>query len=61
MDKVWYYTEDGDKKFGPYTDEELAKLIQQGILTGSMYIWMTDLESWVKVSDSIYSVYLPIA
>ncbi|NCB32342.1 MAG: DUF4339 domain-containing protein [Erysipelotrichia bacterium] len=61
MDKIWYYTADGDEKFGPYTDAELIRLIQQGIILKDHYIWMVDLSGWIKVSDSIYSVYLPIA
>ena len=59
MNKVWYYTLDGEEKYGPFSDEELVKLMNQGILTGNHYIWMTDLDEWVKVEDSIYSFYLP--
>ncbi|MCH4207155.1 MAG: DUF4339 domain-containing protein [Solobacterium sp.] len=61
MDKVWYYTEDGETKYGPYSDAELIKLIQEGIITKEHFIWMVDMSGWVKVDDSIYSVYLPVA
>ena len=58
MDKVWYYTKGDGNKFGPYTDEELVKLIKQGILHKYDYIWMIDLEEWVLVGETIYSIYL---
>lgn len=58
MDKVWYYTKGDSNKFGPYTDEELVKLIKQGILHKYDYIWMIDLEEWVLVGETIYSIYL---
>lgn len=58
MDKIWYYTRGDGEKYGPYTDEELIKLIAQGILIGTDYIWMSDLDEWVQIQDSIYCVYL---
>jgi hypothetical protein len=59
MDKIWYYMKSDTTKYGPYSEEELTALIRQGILTGSDYIWMTDLTEWIKVADSIYAMYLP--
>ena len=32
-DKVWYYAKEDGQKYGPYTDEELIKLIRNGILS----------------------------
>lgn len=58
MEKIWYYTRGDGQKYGPYTDEDLIKLIQQGILEGEDYIWTTDLDEWVQIKDTIYSVYL---
>lgn len=46
MDKIWYYTRGDGQKYGPYTDEDLIKLIHQGILEGEDYIWTTDLDNW---------------
>lgn len=57
MDKVWYYTKGDGNKYGPYTDEELVKLIRQEILVEDDYIWMMDLDEWVRIGDTIYSVY----
>ena len=57
-DKIWYYTRGDGEKYGPYSDTELVKLIQQGILTGEDYIWMMDLDQWILIGDSIYSFYL---
>lgn len=59
MDKVWYYMKQDRKKYGPYSDLEIIRLIQQEILEGIDYIWMPDLSNWIKVENSIYSVYLP--
>lgn len=58
MDKIWYYTRGDGQKYGPYTDEDLVKLIRQGILEGEDYIWTTDLDEWVQIKDTIYSIYL---
>ena len=58
MDKIWYYTRGDGQKYGPYTDEDLIKLIRQGILEGEDYIWTTDLDEWFQIKDTIYSIYL---
>ena len=58
MDKIWYYTRGDGQKYGPYTDEDLIKLIRQRILEGEDYIWTTDLDEWVQIKDTIYSIYL---
>ena len=58
MDKIWYYTRGDGQKYGPYTDEDLIKLIRQGILEGEDYIWTTDLDEWVQIKETIYSIYL---
>ena len=59
MEKVWYYMKPDRSKYGPYTDNELAALIRQEILNGDDYIWMTDMKGWLKISNSIYSIYIP--
>lgn len=53
MDKIWYYTRGDGQRYGPYTDEDLIKLIRQGILEGEDYIWTTDLDEWVQIKDTI--------
>ena len=58
MDKIWYYTRGDGQRYGSYTDEDLIKLIRQGILEGEDYIWTTDLDEWVQIKDTIYSIYL---
>ena len=58
MDKIWYYTRGDGQRYGPYTDEDLIKLIRQGILEGEDYIWTTDLDEWVQIKDTMYSIYL---
>lgn len=59
MDKIWYYMKHDKQKYGPYTDSEITSLIKQEILLPKDYIWMPDLSNWVKVENSIYSVYIP--
>ena len=58
MTKVWYYMKQDKKKYGPHSDEELIKLIKNGIIEAEDYIWMTDLDHWIKVENSIYAIYL---
>jgi len=58
MDKVWYYMKSDREKYGPYSDGELVNLIKQEILGPDDYIWMTEMEGWVRVGDSVYSFYL---
>ena len=54
MDKIWYYLNHITKeKAGPYTDEELIKLLNQGVVDVDDYIWMKDFENWLKGEDSI--------
>lgn len=59
MDKIWYYMKPDKQKYGPFTDAELVKLIHQEILDGEDWIWMPDMDGWLKIKDSIYSTYLP--
>lgn len=59
QEKIWYYQKSDGAKYGPYTDEELRRLIVNGILSGDDRIWMVDFDSWIKIGDSIYSAYLP--
>ncbi len=56
--RTWYYAKPSGDKFGPYSEEEIIKLLRNGILTATDYIWMIDLDNWVLVGDSIYSFYL---
>ncbi|MBR2762023.1 MAG: DUF4339 domain-containing protein [Solobacterium sp.] len=57
-EKVWFYAKPDGSKYGPYTEDELIKLLKNGILDEKDYIWMMDFENWMKVADSIYSFYL---
>ena len=47
MEKVWYYMKKDKSKYGPYSDN------------ANEWIWMPDMKGWLKVANSIYSVYLP--
>ncbi|MBR2809957.1 MAG: DUF4339 domain-containing protein [Solobacterium sp.] len=59
MDRVWYYMKQDRSKWGPYTDAELVSLIKQEILSDRDWIWMPDMEKWLRVANSIYAFYLP--
>ena len=59
MNKNWYYMKKDRKKYGPFSEEELIRLIRQEIIEPGDYIWMTYMENWVKLRDSIYSFYIP--
>ena len=50
MEKVWYYMKKDKSKYA---------LIHQGIIDANEWIWMPDMKGWLKVANSIYSVYLP--
>lgn len=56
--KVWYYKKDSGQKFGPFSDRELIKLIEQEILVGTDDIWMVDLDEWISIRDSVYAYFL---
>lgn len=60
MDKVWYYKrkDSTGEKFGPYTEDELIKLIRKGIIDPLDQIWMVDMDDWIVLKDSIYCFYL---
>ncbi|MBQ9047219.1 MAG: DUF4339 domain-containing protein [Solobacterium sp.] len=59
MEQTWYYTKGDGQQNGPYTDEELEKLIRQGIILADDYIWTDGLDEWLLVGNTIYSIYLP--
>ena len=58
MDRIWYYSKGGEENFGPYTEEDLIRLLQKHILNENDYIWMSRLDDWIRIGDSIYSFYL---
>ena len=56
-DKTWYYLKNNQKE-GPFTENEIIKLIQHQIINGD-YIWMLDLNDWVLLKNSLFSLYMP--
>ncbi|MBQ6223306.1 MAG: DUF4339 domain-containing protein [Solobacterium sp.] len=59
MNKFWYYTKDGEEKYGPYTDNELIRLIKEKIIREEDKIWMVDLDEWLTLGDSIFNIFIP--
>ncbi len=55
--KVWFYLKE-EKKEGPFSDEEIIKLIKMEIITENDDIWMTKMNDWMKLKDTIYSFYI---
>lgn len=47
------------RKCGPFSEEECIRLIRQEIIEPSDFIWNTYMENWLRLSDSIYSFYIP--
>ncbi|HCY06215.1 MAG: DUF4339 domain-containing protein [Erysipelotrichaceae bacterium] len=56
-DKTWYYFKNNQKE-GPFTENEIIKLIQHQIIEGDDYIWMLDLNDWVLLKNSLFSIYM---
>lgn len=59
MNKNWYYMKKDRRKCGPFSEEECIRLIRQEIIEPSDFIWNTYMENWLRLSDSIYSFYIP--
>ena len=57
-DKTWYYLKNNQKE-GPFTENEIIKLIQHQIIKVDDYIWMLDLNDWVLLKNSLFSLYMP--
>jgi uncharacterized RDD family membrane protein YckC len=48
--RYWYYLQ-GDKQFGPVSDQELAGLFQSGKLSPSTLVWTQELREWARACD----------
>ncbi|MEA4874871.1 GYF domain-containing protein [Anaerorhabdus sp.] len=59
MDKIWY-VRSSKRKGGPFTEEELIRLIRQEIVDEEYEIWNPDMEKWMRLVDSVYSFYIPV-
>jgi len=59
-ERIWYYATTAGDRFGPYSEEELIRLLQKGLVRAEDYIWVVDFETWMNVGKSIYSFYLPV-
>lgn len=58
MDKIWY-VRSSKRKGGPFTEEELIRLIRQEIIDEEYEIWNPEMKSWMRLIDSVYSFYIP--
>ncbi len=59
MDKIWY-VRSSKRKGGPFTEDELIRLIRQEIVDEEYEIWNPDMEKWMRLVDSVYSFYIPV-
>ncbi|MEG0077861.1 GYF domain-containing protein [Anaerorhabdus sp.] len=58
MDKIWY-VRSTKRKGGPFTEEELIRLIRQEIVNEEYEIWNPEMKGWMRLVDSVYSFYIP--
>ena len=47
---VWYYR-DGDENKGPFSDEEIEKLVGDRTIKGDTWVWREGMEGWKKYED----------
>jgi uncharacterized RDD family membrane protein YckC len=47
---VWYYR-DGEENKGPFTDEEIEKLVGDRTVKGDTWVWREGMEDWKKYED----------
>ena len=57
MERLTHKRANGIKE-GGFTDQELIALLRKGIVEAQDEIWMTRMEDWMKVEETIYSLYL---
>lgn len=58
MDKIWY-VRSSKRKGGPFTEEELIRLIRQEIIDEEYEIWNPEMKAWMRLVDSVYCFYIP--
>ena len=46
----WFYAR-GDMQRGPVTEDELADLIKDGIISAETRVWKEGMDDWLPVSD----------
>ena len=54
MSKIWRIRGRKEK----YSDEELIEMIKNGQVIGNDHLTTNELKTWIKVSNSIYQIYL---
>jgi len=47
----WYYM-DGDKQFGPVTDQDIRSMHEAGKVSAETPVWRDGLSDWIKLVDS---------
>ena len=58
MEKAVFYYRSNEEKSIAYTETEFIKLIQNETIKPTDEIWMTKLQDWIKLEDSIYCFYM---
>ncbi|MCF0110139.1 MAG: DUF4339 domain-containing protein [Erysipelotrichaceae bacterium] len=59
MDRKIWYIRTKTNEGGPFSDNEIIQLISKGILKGDDEIYMTEMEKWMRVGDSVWMFYAP--
>jgi len=55
---MWYYISESTQ-FGPVSEEEIKKLIEEGILTQQSKVWREGMKKWQPLVVTVLSEYLP--
>lgn len=55
--KEWYYADDGNNQHGPYSEMEMVRFIQDGVISNNNYVWKPGLNEWIFLKESSLSGY----
>lgn len=58
LEQIFYYRTT-TKQEGPFTEEEMIRMIQTGLIDAECEMLILEMENWIKLKDSIYSFYMP--
>lgn len=47
----WYYVENNDSK-GPFSESDMKRFIDSGVLTGNSFVWKTGMQDWQRLKNT---------
>ncbi|WP_304683474.1 GYF domain-containing protein [Ileibacterium valens] len=54
----WFYVDNG-KSAGPYSQEAMISLINNGVLNPASYVWKEGMNAWTRLDQSNLSAFIP--